>query len=975
MAASSEVPKQNEPALLPQHAGLIAASGIAPAIAAARGYHSVSRKAELRRLGFADTQCRVPALLIPIRGVTGEVVSYQIRPDEPRVNREGKAVKYETPRGSRMALDVPPAARPWLGDPAKLLFITEGARKADAAVSRGLCCVALLGVWNWRGSNEDGGKVALPDWESVALNARDVYIAFDSDVTVKPAVQQAMARLKAFLEQRSARVRLIYLPPAVDGGKVGLDDFLAAGNGVEELLALASDTLRPVVGEDEGGGAGEARYRQTKAGLVWLKPTSNGVAPTSLTNFTAKIVGQVVEDDGAEQRRLLKIEAHLNGQEQGRSFEITAAEFRAMNWPMTHLGTGAVVYAGFGLRDHVPTAVQLLSGEVGEQRVYTHTGWREIGGAWCYLHAGGGIGPDGPVQGVEVRLPEPLVRFELPQPPAGDHLVRAIRASLVMLETVPDAVAFPVFCTVWRAALGSADFSVHLTGPTGAGKTEEAALAQQHWGSDMDARHLSGSWSSTGNALEGLAFAAQHALLVVDDFAPTGTAADVSRTHREADRLFRGQGNASGRLRMRSDASLKPAKPPRGLILSTGEDVPRGQSLRARVFVVELSPDALNWSRLTSCQEDARGGLYAEALAGFVRWLSPRYAEVQAALRVEVAELRRAATQSAGHRRTPEIVASLAVGLRYFLAFAQNAGVLSAEEADVLWKRGWEALGEAAAAQAAHQGAAEATRRFIELIRAAISSGRAHVAGREGGEPEQPGVWGWREIRSADGYPQEWRPQGDLVGWVDGEDLYLEPEASYAAAQRLARDTGDSLAVTSRTLHKRLHERHLLASTEPDRDTLTVRRMLAGSRRAVLHLRAASVMPRETAQPAQDGEVDAGEAPGGQLPGQFEVPPRQGTAHTNCPGEAEGCIEGPGEVGLGRLGSSAQDETDGGEAEPQASGAASGNRPSRTCYACGEMRFWLPVNGGPFRCGTCHPPATPDLVAEWLDVNGGGAKP
>ncbi len=35
------------------------------------------------------------------------------------------------------------------------LFITEGARKADAAVSKSLCCVDLLGVWNWRRRSDD----------------------------------------------------------------------------------------------------------------------------------------------------------------------------------------------------------------------------------------------------------------------------------------------------------------------------------------------------------------------------------------------------------------------------------------------------------------------------------------------------------------------------------------------------------------------------------------------------------------------------------------------------------------------------------------------------------------------------------------------------------------------------------------------------------------------------------------------------
>src|SRR5260370_33460840 len=107
-----------------------------------------------------------------------------------------------------MVIDVPPMVRPKLGNSAVPLFVTEGARKADSAVSKDLCCIALLGVWNWRGTNEHGGKVALPERESIALNGRNVYIVFDSDVPLKPQVPAALARLKAFLDARAAPGRI-----------------------------------------------------------------------------------------------------------------------------------------------------------------------------------------------------------------------------------------------------------------------------------------------------------------------------------------------------------------------------------------------------------------------------------------------------------------------------------------------------------------------------------------------------------------------------------------------------------------------------------------------------------------------------------------------------------------------------------------------------------------------------------------------
>jgi Domain of unknown function (DUF3854) len=124
------------------------------------------------------------------------------------------------------------------------LFVTEGIKKGDALVSRGLCAVALLGVWNWRGTNAKGGKIALPEWEDIALNGRKVYIVFDSDVMTKPGVQKALSRLKAFLESRDAKVALVYLPPAEGGEKQGVDDYLAAGHSTDELLARATTELR-----------------------------------------------------------------------------------------------------------------------------------------------------------------------------------------------------------------------------------------------------------------------------------------------------------------------------------------------------------------------------------------------------------------------------------------------------------------------------------------------------------------------------------------------------------------------------------------------------------------------------------------------------------------------------------------------------------------------------------------------------------
>jgi putative DNA primase/helicase len=250
-------------AVFPNHAELLAASGISFEVAEARRYRSADTKAQLERDGFTRVQRRPPGLLLPTWSpIKREIVGWQLRPDDPRVDQKrGRVVKYETAAERPVVVDAHPFTWDRLGDPNTPLFVTEGIRKADAAISVGLCCVALLGVWNWRGSNDEGGTTALPEWEAIALNnRRKVFIVFDSDVATKPEVRRALARLKGFLEARGAEIFVVYLPAGASGEKVGLDDFLAAGHSVDELLALASPDLRAIdpteSGELEGGGEG-----------------------------------------------------------------------------------------------------------------------------------------------------------------------------------------------------------------------------------------------------------------------------------------------------------------------------------------------------------------------------------------------------------------------------------------------------------------------------------------------------------------------------------------------------------------------------------------------------------------------------------------------------------------------------------------------------------------------------------------------
>jgi hypothetical protein len=851
-------------------------------------------------------------LLIPVRDLQGRITALKVRRDAAAA--DGKYRYLSSTKHDGPSPGAPVHVPLGVTGPCPIVRLTEGELKADVAtVLSGLPTIAAPGVANWRpcsvvlqalqaqtvrlsfdmdaqrkavvakalsacthGLIAQDYALELERWAATYNGIDDLLATGQTPEvltgdTVMPAVQQ-LAETAGGQQEAAPAAVLTRLQTVLDAGRVEalfhdrelLQELarLSLENPAEfaccraaaasvkvrlrdldAALAPLRRELRQATSPPTAAGA----YRVVGGRIIRVQLTRDGPVEVPLCNFAGQIVEQITRDDGAERTTRLVVEGALHDGTPLARGEVAAEEFPGMSWVVSRWGARAVLYAGAGTRDHVRTALQLLSGDLPIRVVFTHTGWRQFEDAWHFLHAAGALGSNGPAANVLVDLPEALSSFALPPPPVGQQSADALLASLRLLALAPDRITFPLLAAVYRAALDACDFTVYLAGPTGVFKTELAALCQQHYGAQLNARHLPASWASTGNALEGLAFAAKDALLVIDDFVPTGGPADVQRLHREADRLLRAQGNRAGRQRMRCDTTLRAARPPRGLLLSTGEELPRGHSLRARLFTIEVSPGDVNLNLLTACQRDAAAGLYAAALAAYIQDLASHYEVVRQRLRTEVLELREQAAADRGHTRTPEVVANLAVGLRYLLAFAARIEAIPAVEARRLWDRGWQALHEATNAQAEQQAEAEPTGHFLRLLAAALASGRAHLAGPAGAEPaEQPGCWGWR--RDAAGH---WQPLGKRIGWVDGEQVYLEPEAAYAETQELARHQGDALAVSPRTLWRRLKERGLLASSDAKRERNTIRRLLGGVKdREVIHLHAPVLSAEQPSAPS-----------------------------------------------------------------------------------------------------------------------------
>lgn len=224
------------PNLLQQHLEHLRTSGLSDEVIGERGYESVLGKKRLNDLGFSPTQQRTPGILMPLHAPDGSAAGYQYRPDNPRTKKDGKLLKYETPSGGNIRLDVPPRCLVNLGNPSVDVWFTEGIKKGDALASHGLCAVALLGVWGFKGKNPFGGVTVLADFDSIALKGRKVIIAYDSDVTVKPEVKQAMDRFAEHMKRKEASLYGVHLTQK-DHSKIGVDDFLLT-HSLEELLSL-----------------------------------------------------------------------------------------------------------------------------------------------------------------------------------------------------------------------------------------------------------------------------------------------------------------------------------------------------------------------------------------------------------------------------------------------------------------------------------------------------------------------------------------------------------------------------------------------------------------------------------------------------------------------------------------------------------------------------------------------------------------
>jgi CHC2 zinc finger/Domain of unknown function (DUF927) len=518
----------------------------------------------------------------------------------------------------------------------------------------------------------------------------------------------------------------------------------------------------------------------------------NTTISVPLCNFDAQIKEEIVLDDGAETHREFVIEGRLDTEAMLPEARVMVARFASMNW-VGELGTARNRKCWQQHQGSLESCDSEALAQCPRPLRFTHTGWRKIGSQWKYL-SGSTTGNSN----CEVDLGAELARYQMPAV-AGDP-VGAMKLSLSLLKVAPLRITAPLFAACFRAPLCGAypqDLSIWLEGRTGSMKSTLAALALNHFG-EFDRVTLPGNWESTANHLERRAFVLKDSLFVIDEYVPTGLNRREIET--KASRILRGQGHLSGRNRLKSDLTERPAFYPRGIIISTGEEHPPGQSLLARTIVIELSRDDVDIDLLTLLQQGA--GRFAHAMAGYINWLAPQMDQLPALLKETFLGARAKATTGAEHLRIPEAAAHLWLGVHSALTYAQEIGAIGLDDAERSLDECWDAFIAIGKDQATLVEEEQPTRRFLGVLHTMVTQVRAIIKDKSEVIPDpKPGV--------------------DFVGWRDADYLYLLPDATFQAVARFCHNTGDHLPRAERL--KRDLKKDGISECDADRLTRRVR--------------------------------------------------------------------------------------------------------------------------------------------------------
>jgi hypothetical protein len=346
-----------------------------------------------------------------------------------------------------------------------------------------------------------------------------------------------------------------------------------------------------------------------------------------LANFTLEIDEDIEVQDDIEKQRIFQGTLKIMGRTE--TFRITAVEFADNN------KLKAAVFAAGGPEvqihcrmDQLRTAITATSGQnmpINRRQTTTNSGWNSDSSS--YLVPSGRITAKGFEQidessgGLRVDLnDEEHARFldmKLLEPEELLRVKRHLVEDLLLLQD--RTVTYSLLAATAAAVLqpfanGAGRFALWLVGLTGAGKSFLAKLFMNLFGDFPVSSGRFATWSSTPNYLQRQGYFFKDTLYLVDDYKP-----EVISPYNIV-RILQTYADGTARGRLKSDSTTNVSRPIRGLLLSTGEDVPEhNPSAMARSLVIKVPQREKDLARGGRCVKEC--SKYSGVMADFIRWL------------------------------------------------------------------------------------------------------------------------------------------------------------------------------------------------------------------------------------------------------------------------------------------------------------------------------------------------------------------
>jgi len=685
----------------------------------------------------------------------------------------------------------------------------------------------------------------------------------------------------------------------------------------QEALKVSGSTIVKTV---------SGRFEFSEDGIFKLFTDKNGKQERiQLTNFNARVdtVRVIHGSDGVKHEFDLSLCLHRVW----RTSSFSPADLFERDWAVRHFGALATISAHRETPDLVRVAIQALAEKAASEIRVETTGWVEIGGRYLFAHAGGCVGAEVPVQNlppatsrndrksssdntngptvpeipetvevkttpprVAVNLPAIFDKYRLPPSPKGYRRANSLELVRDLVDLGPPRVMYPLIAAIVWCIVDRPRWPVFIAGMTGSFKTTLALLLGSFFAPGLK-EHDVLAWNSTANAISAALAIAKNVLLLVDEFVPQSSFSSPQAAYRKADDVLRPAANGTPRYRCNSTGTLRnDAKVPQGLVLSTGEQFPEGESLEARMLAIDLSPGDIGWpdsenSRLTTAQFHAEQGRFAEFTSAFIQWLAPDIIGHRRRLNESSDRFRELFRDSRLHGRQIDMAADLYAATELLLDFLLNEGAITPEAADQYWLDAYDAICDQLLGQLDRAITKSPVKRFIELLKQAFILGRVYVKRLDVGERSadtviSPEALGYRAVHrtvdvlagrtatSPDSAEEEnqqltvdvsaggtagspdsgdeedrqrtevhtsYEPRGKQIGFKEYDNLYLTPHAALAAVEALASESRTPcLGLSPITLGKALKADGLLKSHSDDRNTLKKR--LEGSTVDVFHL-------------------------------------------------------------------------------------------------------------------------------------------